>query len=114
MPGTNHNGEPETEPKQNGNTEGENGTLSEDRKRKHDDTPINGEHSGDDIKKESNGKTDVNGNEGPDAKKKKLGYIENGHKNEMVKKESSTILEVIWLHIHSPYILLAIPQSFVV
>lgn len=87
LPGTDHNGKPETETKQNGHTEGENGTLSEDRKRKHDDTPVNGEHNSEDVKRgESVSTTDVNGNEGPDAKKKKLEYIENGHKNEMVNK----------------------------
>lgn len=61
--------------------------MSEDRKRKHDDTPVNGEHNSEDVKRgESVSTTDVNGNEGPDAKKKKLEYIENGHKNEMVNK----------------------------
>ena len=48
---------------------------------------MNGEHNGEDIKKENGGTTDVNGNEGPEAKKKKLDYIENGHKNEMVRKD---------------------------
>lgn len=46
---------------------------------------MNGEQNGDDIKQENDATTDVNGNEGPDAKKRKLGYIENGHKNEMVR-----------------------------
>ena len=82
--GTDHNGKSEKEGKQNGHTEGENGTSGEERKRKHDDTPVNGEQNGEDVKKENGGTTDVNGNEGPDAKKRKLGYIENGHKNEMV------------------------------
>ena len=83
--GTDHNGKSETEGKQNGHSEGENGTVGEERKRKHDETPVNGEQNEEDVKKENNGTTDVNGNEGPDAKKRKLGHIENGHKNEMVR-----------------------------
>ena len=83
--GIDHNGKPETEGKENGHTEGENGSsLGEERKRKHDETPVNGEQKGEEIKHENDTTTDVNGNEGPDAKKRKLGYIENGHKNEMV------------------------------
>lgn len=87
LTGTEHNGKSETDSKQNGHTEGENRSLGEERKRKHDDTPVNGEHNGEDIKKENGGTTDVNGNEGPEAKKKKLDYTENGHKNEMVRKD---------------------------
>ena len=84
--GTDHNGKSETESKQNGHPEnGENGTVGEERKRKHDDTSVIGDQSDEDVKKESNGTTDVNGNEGPDAKKRKLGHIENGHKNEVVR-----------------------------
>lgn len=82
--GTDHNGKSETESKQNGHPEnGENGTVGEERKRKHDDTSVIGDQSDEDVKKENNGTTDVNGNEGPDAKKRKLGHIENGHKNEV-------------------------------
>lgn len=47
---------------------------------------MNGDHNGEELKKESDGTTDVNGNEGPEAKKKKLEYTENSHKNEMVGK----------------------------
>lgn len=84
--GTDHTGKSETEGKENGHTEGENGSLGEERKRKHDETPVNGEQKGEEIKHENHdATTDVNGNEGPDAKKRKLGYIENGHKNEMVR-----------------------------
>jgi len=91
--GVDHNGKPETEGKENGHTEGENGSLGEERKRKHDETPVNGEHKGEELKHENHdATTDVNGNEGPDAKKRKLGYIENGHKNEMVRlKELSKL-----------------------
>ena len=88
LTGTDQNRKSETEAKQNDHTENENGTSGEDRKRKHEDTPVNGDHNSnsnsEDVKKENDGTTDVNGNEGPDAKKKKLGYIETSHKNEMV------------------------------
>ena len=48
---------------------------------------MNGDHNGEELKKEIDGTTDVNGNEGPEAKKKKLEYTENSHKNEMVGKQ---------------------------
>ena len=82
--GTEHNGQPETENKNSGHTESEKAPLIEERKRKHEDTPVSGEHNGEEIKRENKGTTDVNGNEGHDAKKKKLDYVDNNHKNEMV------------------------------
>lgn len=82
--GTEHNGQPETENKNSGHTESEKAPLIEERKRKHEDTPVSGEHNGEEIKRENKGTTDVNGNEGHDAKKKKLDYVDNSHKNEMV------------------------------
>lgn len=84
--GTDHNVKSEGDEKRNGNSEEENGTSTEDRKRKHEDTQVNGDHNGEELKKEIDGTTDVNGNEGPEAKKKKLEYTENSHKNEMVGK----------------------------
>ena len=56
---------------------------------------MNADHNGEDIKKENDGTTDVNGNEGPDAKKKKLGYVENSHKNEMVSEDRFDIFKNI-------------------
>lgn len=81
--GKEHNGQPETEDKHNRHEESEKGALIEERKRKHEDASVNGEHKGEDVKKENDGTTDVNGNEGPEAKKKKLDYVESSHKNEM-------------------------------
>ncbi|XP_067045730.1 uncharacterized protein [Acropora muricata] len=82
--GTEHNRQqPETENKNNRHTESEKAPVIEERKRKHEETEVHGEQNNEEIKRENKATTDVNGNEGHDAKKKKLDYVDNSHKNEM-------------------------------
>ena len=85
--GTDQNTKPETEVKQNGHSEGEKGSVDEERKRKLEESSANGDQQPEDQTNENSGLTDVNGNEGPDAKKRKLGYVESGHKSDVVRKK---------------------------
>ena len=63
-------------------------TLKEERKRKLDELPVTGNANEEDpLKKENGHHTDVNGNEGPESKKRKITYTENGGRTDTVSGE---------------------------